>query len=165
PALAGAMDDWAAIRRGKRADAAGAARLADAARVADPDPWRNKLRDALDQADKAARLAELKALAESAKSEDRGAISLHLLGTSLSAAGDHTLAESVLRRAHQRHPRDLWVNYALAGVLTKLSRLDESIRFYTAARAIRPESAHELAHVLEKRGEPDEAVAEFRDPK
>ena len=45
----------------------------------------------------------------------------------------------------------------------KQSRGDEAIRFYTAARAIRPETAHELAHALEKRGDRDEAIAVFRD--
>ena len=69
----------------------------------------------------------------------------------------------MLRAAQQRHPRDVWVNYALAKVLEKLSRRDEAIRFYTAARSIRPETAHELAHALEKRGDSDEAIAVFRD--
>ena len=72
-------------------------------------------------------------------------------------------AESVLRTAQQRHPRDVWVNYELGTVLEKLSRRDEAIRFYTAARSIRPETAHELAHALEKRGDSDEAIAVFRD--
>ncbi len=74
-------------------------------------------------------------------------------------------AESVLRAAQARHPRDVWVNYALGNVLEKLSRRDEAIRFYTAARSIRPETAHELAHALEKRGDSDEAIAVFRDLK
>ena len=42
-------------------------------------------------------------------------------------------------------------------------RPDEAIRFYTAARAIRPETAHELAHALEKRGDSDESIAVHRD--
>ncbi len=58
-ALAAALDDWAAIRRSKRKDAAKAAQLSQAARVADPDPWRNDLRTALDQSDKAARRTAL----------------------------------------------------------------------------------------------------------
>ena len=164
-ALAAALDDWAAIRRGRRADAAGAARLSEAARAADPDPWRTELRTALDQSDKAARLTALQALAKAANSDELGAISLHLLGTGLNDAGDRTRAESVLRTAQQRYPRDVWVNYALGTVLEKLSRRDEAIRFYTAARSIRPETAHELAHALEKRGESDEAIAVFRDLK
>jgi serine/threonine-protein kinase len=164
-ALATAVDDWAAVRRGKRADLAGAARLSAAARIADPDLRRTELRSALDQPDKTARLTALKALANKANFDELGPISLHLLGTGLSAAGDTTMAEMVLRKAQRRHPRDAWVNYALAGVLTKLNRLDESIRFYTAAQAVLPESAHELAHVLERRGDSDEALEVFRDLK
>ncbi len=150
---------------GSATNAAGAARLSEAARVADPDPWRKELRTALDQADKAARLTGLQALAKTAKFEELGAISLNLLGTGLNAAGDSALAESVLRTAQQRHPRDVWINYDLGQVLEKLSRRDEAIRFYTAARAIRPETAHELAHALDYRGDSDEAIAVFRDLK
>ena len=60
-ALAGALDDWAAIRRGaKRRRRRG--ELSQAARVADPDPWRTDLRNALDEPDKAARRAALAGL-------------------------------------------------------------------------------------------------------
>src|SRR5262249_29947301 len=71
--------------------------------------------------------------------------------------------ETVLQRAQERHPRDVWVNFELAGVLEKLSRRDEAIRFYTAARAIRPETAHWLAHLLEASGKGEEAIGVFRD--
>ncbi len=133
-AMAGALDDWAAMRRGRRADASAAARLSEAARVADPDPWREKLRITLDQPDKAARLAGLQALAKEARLDELGAISLQLLGSGLNAAGDSELAESVLRTAEHRHPRDVWVNYALAAALQRLLRRDEAVRFYVAAR-------------------------------
>jgi superkiller protein 3 len=68
----------------------------------------------------------------------------------------------VLRAAQRRHPDDVWVNYNLAHVLEELGRTDEAIRYYTAARSIRPETAHELAHALENRGESDEAIEVFR---
>ncbi len=164
-ALAGALDDWAAIRRRRRNAAADAALLSEAARASDPDPWRNALRTAFDQPDKEPRRAALEALSKKANFDDLGPISLHLLGVGLNGAGDSALAESVLRKAQQRHPRDVWVNYELGRVLEKQSRGDEAIRFYTAARAIRPETAHELAHALEKRGDRDEAIAVFRDLK
>jgi tetratricopeptide (TPR) repeat protein len=54
------------------------------------------------------------------------------------------------------------VNYNLARVLEALGRTDEAVRYYTAARSIRPETAHELAHALEQRGESDEAIEVFR---
>src|SRR5262249_13557097 len=163
PGLTAALDDWAAIRRGSREGAAAAALLSRAAQLADPDPWRNELRIALDQADKAARLKALTALAKTARFDELGPISLHLLGAALHADGASALAESVLRRAQLRHPRDVWVTYELGAELDRLDRLDEAIRFYTAARAIRPETAHELAHLLEDRGDTDEAIVVFCD--
>ena len=107
----------------------------------------------------------LQALARTAKFEELGPISLHLLGSALMrmSVGDLTVAESVLRRAQQLYPGDVWINHELGKVLESRGRLDEAIRFYTAARAIRPETAHELAHALEKRGDSDESLAVHRD--
>jgi eukaryotic-like serine/threonine-protein kinase len=48
-------------------------------------------------------------------------------------------------------------------VLEAQSRRDDAIRFYTVARAIRPETAHEMAHALSNRGESDEAIEIFRE--
>ena len=103
-AIAAALDDWAAVRRGLRNDPAGAGRLAEVARVADPDPWRNDLRAALALADKDRRKEALQALAGTAKFDELGAVSLDLLGNALADAGDPATAETVLRRA-QRPPR------------------------------------------------------------
>ncbi len=163
-ALAGAIDDWARIRR-KRFNFVGATRLSESARVADPDPWRIELRNALDLRVKADTRAALQSLEKKADFDELSAISLGLLGTVLNTVGDAPLAESVLRRAQQRHPRDVWVNYELAKLLEALSRTDEAIRFYTAARSVRPETAHVLAHALETRGDREEAIAVFRDLK
>ena len=68
-------------------------------------------------------------------------------------------------RAAGRHPGDVWVNYALAEALDRLrpSAREEAVRYYTAARALRPETAHELAHLLERMGRGAEAEAVFRD--
>ena len=40
----------------------------------------------------------------------------------------------------------------------QLDRRDEAIRFYTAARALRPETAQELAMQLANKGGSDEAI-------
>jgi serine/threonine-protein kinase len=162
-ALAAALDDWAAIRRDRRKNAAGAAQLSAVARVADPDVWRNELRTALDQTDKAVRLAGLQAQAKTANFDELGPISLKLLGTGLSADGDPAAAESVLRMAQRQHPGDVWLNYELGRVLESLERHDEAIRFFTAARVIRPETGHSLGHLLESRGDNSEAIAVFCD--
>ena len=161
--MTAALDDWSAVRRVYLRNPSGARRLAEAAGQADPDPWRNHLRSALDQTDPAKRRTALQDLVGSAKFDDLGAISLDLLGTGLSQAGDPATAESVLRRAQRLHPVDVWVNYDLAWVLEQLARRGDAIRYYTAARAVRPETAHELAHALEKSGESAEAIAVFQD--
>ena len=94
--------------------------------------------------------------------ETLGPVSLDLLGRALKDAGDPAGSESVLLQAQQRHPGDVWINYDLARSLEKLARRDEAIRYYTAARAIRRETAHELAHALRDNGERDEEIAILR---
>jgi serine/threonine-protein kinase len=161
--LTGALDEWATIRRGRRLKPAKAAELSAVARIADPDPWRDELRTALDVGDPSECLTALQHLARKTNYEELGPLSLQLLGSGLNGAGDRVLAESVLRRAQQHYPRDVWVNYELGNVLWGLSRPDEAIRFYTAARVLRPETAHNLAHALAERGDWDEAIAVFSD--
>jgi eukaryotic-like serine/threonine-protein kinase len=161
--LAAALDDWSAVRRGFRKDPTGAARLDEVSRLADPDPWRNDLRAAFALDAKDARKGALQALARTAKFDELRAVSLNLLGKALAEAGDPATAEWVLRRAQVRHGGDVWINYDLARVLKLLKRRDEAIRFFTAARALRPETAHELAHGLVAKGQPDEAIEVFRD--
>ena len=132
--LAVALDDWAATRR-RMANPAGAAALTEAARVADPDPWRSQLRTTLDQPDKAARRAGLEALEKDASYDALGPISLYLLGTDLNSVGISVLAESVLRSAQRRHPGDVWINYELGRLLDTHAHRDDAVRFYTAAAA------------------------------
>ena len=167
--MAAALDDWASVRRNRRSDLPGANRCSEAARSADPDRWRNTLRAALtppnviDLLLPSVRMGSLHKLAASARPEDLPPASLVLLGAALLDHGDAATAEKVLRAAQRQYPADAWVNYELAQCLGKLSRRDEAIRFYTAARAIRPELAHQLAHALQERGDWDEAIAVFQD--
>jgi tetratricopeptide (TPR) repeat protein len=78
---------------------------------------------------------------------------------------DAAAAVALLLVAAGRHPDDVWVNHTLA---TRLGQLrpaprQEQVRYYTAARAVRPETAHDLAHLLETMGRTDEALAVFAD--
>ena len=82
-AISAALDDWSAVRWGLRNDPAGAGRLAEVARLADLDPWRNDLRAALAPAAKDGRKGALRALAGTAKFDELGAVSLDLLGRAL----------------------------------------------------------------------------------
>jgi tetratricopeptide (TPR) repeat protein len=162
-AISAALDDWARARRDKLRDPAGALRISQAAREADPDPWRNRLREALEIGDRTKRLAALRELAGSAKMEGLPAVSLDLLGSALREAGAPELALKVLREAQRLIPDDVWLTYDLASCLEALARRNEAIRFYMAARSIRPEVAHTLAHALDQNGEPDRAVELFQE--
>jgi tetratricopeptide (TPR) repeat protein len=162
-ALIAALDAWSALRRTQRHDPAAARRLLAVARLADTDTWRDRLRATLDQPVGKDRLEKLRELAETARIEELPAVSLDLLGTFLLADGDPQAAADLLRKAQRTHPRDAWLKYDLALALEKLRRTEEAIRYFMAARTIRPETSHELAHVLENRGETDEAIAVFQD--
>jgi serine/threonine-protein kinase len=162
-AMAMAMDDWAAVRRDLRNNPDGAKRLTAAARLADPDPWRSTLRDALEILDRKARRERLIELGASIKNQPLPPVSFDLLGRALGDVGAKVEAESILRRGRRLYPGDVWLNYDLARALEKLARREEAVRYYTAARIIRPETAHELAHALEKKGENEEAIGVFRD--
>ena len=69
-ALAAAIDDWAAVRRDLRQDGPGAGRLVQVARIADADPWRNRLRSALETPDKQARMKSARRTGK--RGQDRG---------------------------------------------------------------------------------------------
>ena len=161
--IAAALDDWADSRRRLRNDMAGAHRLTEVARKVNSDPWRNQLRELLEGPDGPERIPAFRRLAESAQQVDLPAISLDLLGKALLNRGEPRAAETVLRQGQRRYPGDVWLSYDLARCLEVLARRVEAIRYYTAARAIRPETAHRLAHSLEALGEPDEAIAVFED--
>jgi len=161
-ALVSALDDWAE-RRSRRLDRLGALRLFAAANAADPDPWRVSLRRALDLADRAARARALRDLAASTKPETAPAVDLDLLGKALYAMGEPKTAEEVLRAGRRRFPDDVWLNFDLGLFLKLQSRGEEAVRYYSIARALRPETAHDLAHVLTGKGESVEAIAVFRD--
>jgi tetratricopeptide (TPR) repeat protein len=105
----------------------------------------------------------LRDLAASTNPETAPAVDLDLLGMALSQVGESKAAEDVLRAGRRKFPIDVWLNYDLAELLEAQSRHEEAIRYYSIARALRSETAHELAHALEAKGEPDEAVAVFRD--
>src|SRR5262249_40132700 len=153
----------AALRRGLRHDAIGAQRLTEAAQVADPDPWRGRLRVALIEVDGARRLGALRTLVRAAPIEELPVASLHLLGQALLSEGDTDLGTDVLRQAQRRYPGDVWVNFDLADVLEKSGRTSEAIPYYTVVRALRPQAGHNLARCLAETGRLDEAIVIFHD--
>jgi tetratricopeptide (TPR) repeat protein len=163
-ALGAALDDWARARRsaGKGKTPTWRQLLA-LARKADPDPWRNRLRDALEKPDRTA----LRKLAADPAALAQAATTV-VLADALAGVGAEAEAVALLRQAQRRHPADFWINQNLGRALQqgKPPQLDEAIRFLTVAVALRPGSpgAHlNLGVALKDRGRLAEAVACFRE--
>src|SRR5262249_7738273 len=152
-------------RKSRPKDADAWKQLVATARDADPEPTRDRLRQLWSEPDRKARREPLHALAREADPRRWPPSSLTLLARALDSAGEPAAAADLLGRAQAEHPGDVWVNYDLAQLLEQLHppRTEEAIRYYSVARAVRPETAHELAHALQSRGLDDEAVVVFRD--
>jgi tetratricopeptide (TPR) repeat protein/tRNA A-37 threonylcarbamoyl transferase component Bud32 len=136
--LVTALDEWAWFIHQASPNAPNWQRLVAAARVADPDPWRNRLRDALTQKD----VQALKDLAANANCAELPAVTLELLGHALGQAGAQPEATALLRRAQRQYPGDFWINHYLAYFLATCHppELDDAIRFYSVAIALRSDN-------------------------
>jgi tetratricopeptide (TPR) repeat protein/tRNA A-37 threonylcarbamoyl transferase component Bud32 len=132
-ALATALEAWADVR-----DAIGRPSqvLRAAAREADPDPWRTRLRDAKTRDD----LAKLAGEADVASLPP---LTLVALGDALGNHGDVDGAVAILSKTQATHPGEFAVNSRLAYWLgcVRPRRAEETIRYALAALARRPGSA------------------------
>ena len=101
--LVAALDDWAVCA----ADPARQDWVLAVARWAEPDPWRDRVRDP-------AAWRHGKALAELAQAApaEQPVPLLLALGERLSAAGEDEVG--LLRRVREQHPEDFWANFTLA---------------------------------------------------
>ena len=165
--LAAALDYWALWRRKARpGDTDGWKRLIAAARAADPDATRDRLRQLMSEPTRKAEVEALLKLAKEADPASWPAPSLTLLASAVFFdAGERGAAVELLRRAQIHHPADVWINYDLAVYLERLDppQPDEAIRFYSVARGLRPETARRRRHALAGRGRLDEADMLFKD--
>ncbi len=135
------------------------------ARAADPDEWRNRVRDALSGG--ARGQAQLAELAASDRVRALLPASLCTLGNALCQARLTDDGVALLRDAQRRHPDDFWINYELARnlVAKQPTSWDEVIRFYSVAWALRPGSVftlRSLGTALSYSGRPDQAIAYFQ---
>ena len=160
-ALAAALNVSAMVCKGMRdkGDATWRDLLA-AARAADPDDWRNRVRDALgsEPPDRQA----LEALASSDRAADQPPSTLVLIGTALRSSGAVDQAVALLRIAQRRHPGDFWTNEELATAFVdpKCKQWDQAVVFATVASALRPQSPgalNNLAFALYLKGSLGEA--------
>ena len=142
------------MRRVVRLDQDGVLRLTKVASVADPDPWRCRLREVLHSSPGPERLASVQHLARSTRVDELPAVSIQLLGVSLLGLGDAKSAEKVLRDGQRFYPNDTWLNYALATCLERMARRDEAIRYYVAARCFGPRRLTLWPTLLRRRARP-----------
>jgi tetratricopeptide (TPR) repeat protein len=163
--LAAALDHWALLRRriqGPRGN--GWQGLLAVARQADPDDERGRVREAL-------RRMERQSLVDLVGSVDISRLSpptVQALSIAIIDTGEGRPAEALLREARRRRPDDFWVNFHLGYVLGDgpQPRLEEAVRYYTAAAALRPHSPivlHNLGVVLKRKGDADGAIAAYRE--
>jgi serine/threonine-protein kinase len=160
--LASALDHWAGY-----ASPEVAARLWRIASRVDADPWRNQVRKALQKQDWRA----LRNLAASKPVATLPAVTLDLLSAALVTSKQTEnieVAAVLLKEGQRRYPRDFWINHRLAIVIERLDppQLDEAIRYYTVAVALRWESpgAHyNLGVALKDKGDLDGAIKEYQE--
>jgi serine/threonine-protein kinase len=154
-ALVAALDDWASCAE----DRERRNWVLEVVRLADPDPWRDRVRDPAvwENGATLARLTAEKQVAEQSPQLLAG------LGVRLMELGAD--AEGFLRAAQQRHPGDFWVNFDLGNALADGKKHGEAVSYYRAALAVRPRTpaAHyNLGNALYDKGQWEEAVAEYR---
>jgi serine/threonine-protein kinase len=133
--IVAALDDWAVCA----VDSARQDRLLEAARRADPDPWRDRVRDPAFWRDGKA-LADL---AREAPLPDQPVPLLLALGERLSATGED--AVGFLGRVQEQYPDEFWVNFALALALHDAGRRHggdpaPALVYYERALKIRPDA-------------------------
>jgi tetratricopeptide (TPR) repeat protein len=154
-------------------DSAGAW-LQSVVEMADSDPWRCKRRESAKIEDLAKRLEALTELSahvdisvQPVRVLTRLADELQALGQHLGAPDAWSAATKLLRKTQAAYPGDLWANASLANVLRASNppHMEEAIRYYTAAIALRPQSAGlhlNMGIVLESLGRVEEADAAYR---
>ena len=164
--LADALTNWAIVRM--RAGSRAAPRWQELLKLAkeiDPDPWRNRVRDAY----LPERLSadELRDLILRAPLEKLPRSTLFLL---VQAAGNRGVSgddvAERLRSLQRQFTDDFWINFATARYFEQLQppNYEEALRFYSVALGQRPESAaarSNLGVALVQLGRAEEAAAEF----
>jgi tetratricopeptide (TPR) repeat protein len=158
--LVAALDDWARVR--KSCNGAGWRQRLAVSRAADPDLWRNRLRDALEQGG----LKALEDAAAAGTANDWPLMTVDLLGRFGRGTPSDERIAALLARAQQRHPGDFWINEILGLLLldARPPRLEEAISFFRVAVALRPRSPGarlNLGTALRAKGQTDWAVAEL----
>jgi eukaryotic-like serine/threonine-protein kinase len=151
-----ALDDWA----GLAGPTPRREWLLAVARAADPDPYRDSLRQPALWRDRAALLR----LAGEARPAGLSPQMAGVLGWALLANGGDPVP--LLRGALVRHPGDFWLNLELGVVLHQAKGWDEAITCYRVALALRPQAGavhNDFGNALQAKGQVDEAVRHYEE--
>jgi serine/threonine protein kinase/Flp pilus assembly protein TadD len=155
------LDTWAIVRRYLASRKNDGERLLVLADMVDTDAWRNRFRDAVLRSD--ARVFRELATDEAIRTQPSP--SLTLLGDLLLETGASNEALAFLLRAQRFRPNDLWINCNLAALCGRHGRRpDEALRFAMIAVALRPDNPvthNSLGGALLRKGQHEEAIAEF----
>ncbi len=159
------LDHWLLFRRAIEHGAEKVLRLVELLKGLDPEPERSRLRALLAQSDLRSHRGVLLAMADRAEAIESNSSTPLLLARSLDKAGESKRAIAILRAAVSRYPGDAWANFELAKLLryAKPPQPEDAIRYYTAARALRPETGLDLAETLREQRRNDEAEAIYRE--
>jgi serine/threonine-protein kinase len=156
-----ALDFWSSVLSDPRRSA----HLLEVADRADRDEWRRRLRRAIATRDCAA----VRGLLEEPPPEGLNPSTVLLLAADLRGAGEPEKAWQVVWEAHRRNPGDFWLCFYLGAMAADGAGpggLEEAVRYYTAAVALRPTSAAvhtNLGVALKGRDRLSEAVAALKE--
>ena len=161
--LVAALDNWADARRHRKLNDPAWKHLLAVARIADADPLRNRVREAVAQGDR-------QVLVKLAGDKNVTALppaTLVLLGRSLLGSGAVEEALALHQQAQGAYPGDFWTNHDLAHLLTvnvKPRQDLKAIGYFRAALALRqsPGVYLNLGHSLARIGALDEAIVAYR---
>jgi tetratricopeptide (TPR) repeat protein len=129
--------------------------LMEVARRADPDPWRDRLRDP----DVWQRRATLEKLAMEARVSELSPALLTMLAAQLRTAGGDP--RPLLIQSQAQYPADFWLCFDLANVLHNRKQPDEALGYFRIALALRPDASAVLVNLgltLEEKGCLDDAT-------
>ncbi len=159
--LLAALDDWAYWEhRARHPDLAG--RLLGIARRADPDPWRDKIRDpALLKNQQGVVKYAREALRDD---ESLARLSPQMLNLVALRLPNGPTKTTWLRTAQALHPADFWINYSIAYSLAK-EDARTATGYFRAALAVRPNNAavyNGLGMALHNQGDRPAAIAAYK---
>jgi tetratricopeptide (TPR) repeat protein len=165
--LVGAIDLWVLISQWSFANDPFRCKLISVARLADPDPWRDRARQASQQGD----TDSLEELTRTAPVGELPPATLRAIAATLANASHQPawqlLRRDFMRRALLRFPSDVWLNHLLADslCLNAPMNLDEATGFFRILVALRPNTPLayvKLASVLAQAGKQEDAISYLR---